>query len=187
MGGGRRAGADRVTRAVALLAVLGIAAGLVVVTEPGWYLRLRYPLEYESIIQGHARNYDLDPALLASVIYHESKFDADAESGAGAVGLMQLQPETARGIALRTGGSRFELADLYDPELNVRYGSWYLRHLLDKYGQDVETALAAYNGGQGNVERGVVFEETRTYVRSVLDTRETYIQAYPSLQHQTDT
>lgn len=175
-------------RTLALLSVLAVAAGAVVVTEPGWYLRLRYPLEYEAIIEGHARNYDLDPALLASVIYHESKFDADAESEAGAIGLMQLRPETARGIALRTGGSRFELADLYDPELNVRYGAWYLRHLLDKYDQDLETALAAYNGGQGNVERGVVFDETREYVQRVLDTRETYVRAYPSLgRQQTDT
>lgn len=169
-------------RPIALLALLGVvAAAAVAATEPGWYLRLRYPLEYESIIQGHARNYDLDPALLASVIYHESKFDASAESPAGAIGLMQLTPETAQGIALRTGGSRFELSDLYDPELNVRYGSWYLRHLLDKYDGDVETALAAYNGGQGNVDRGVVFAETKEYVRRVRDTRETYVRAYPAL------
>lgn len=173
-------------RALAALVVVALAAGVVVVTEPSWYLRLRYPLEYESIIQGHARNYRLDPALIASVIYHESRFDPDAESRTGAIGLMQLQPETARGIALRTGGSRFEVADLYDPELNVRYGSWYLRHLLDTYHGDVELALAAYNAGRGNVERGLVFAETREYVRRVLATQALYDRVYPALERQHD-
>ena len=69
--------------------------------------RLRYPLRYEAIVRGHARNYDLDPALLAAVIYQESKFHADAKSDSGAIGLMQLLPSTAHGIALHTGGSRF--------------------------------------------------------------------------------
>ena len=172
------------TRALAVLALLAVGAAVVVMTEPAWYLRLRYPLEYEAIIQGHARNYGLDPALLASVIYHESRFDPSAQSKAGAIGLMQLQPETAEGIALRTGGTRFEVSDLYDPELNVRYGSWYLRHLLNQYDGDLETALAAYNAGQGNVERGRVFEETRAYVRGVLETRELYVRAYPTLERQ---
>ena len=71
-------------------------------------------------------------------------FVANARSEAGAVGLMQLIPETAKGIALRTGGSRFVVADLRDPEINVRYGSWYLDHLLDHY-DDTELALAAYH------------------------------------------
>lgn len=167
------------TKALALVGVLAAAVAAVVVTEPAWYLRLRYPLEYEAIIQGHARNYDLEPALLAAVVYEESHFDARARSKTGAMGLMQLQPATAKGIAMRTGGRRFRVSDLYDPEINVRYGSWYLRHLLDKYG-DLRTALAAYNGGQGNVTRGVVYEETRAYVDDVLETRDLYRRAYGS-------
>ncbi len=146
-------------------------------TKPSWYVRAVYPLEYEQIVEGHARNYDLDPALLAAVIYQESKFDADARSGSGAIGLMQLMPQTAKGIALRTGGHRFRLDDLYNPEINVRYGSWYLRHLLDKYGS-LETALAAYNGGQGNVDRGIRYPETLEYVDHVLELREVYRRAY---------
>ena len=82
----------------------------------------------------------------------ESKFRANAKSSSGAIGLMQLMPSTAHGIAVHTGGSQFQTQDLYDPEINVRYGSWYLRHLLDKYG-DERTALAAYNAGQDNVDR----------------------------------
>ena len=164
-----------------IAAVAGAAAFAVVESEPAWYLRLRYPLEYEAIVTGHARNYRLEPALLAAVIYQESKFDPDAESPSGAIGLMQLTPATAEGIALRTGGSRFELADLYVPELNIRYGSWYLRHLLDRYDGDLRRALAAYNGGQGNVDRGVLFAETRAYVQKVLEIREIYRTAYPTL------
>lgn len=168
------------TRVLLLLFVLTAAAGAVVVTaEPDWYLRARYPLRYEHIVRGHAENYRLEPALVAAVIYQESKFRADARSSQGAVGLMQLLPETAKGIAARTGGSAFETDDLLDPEINVRYGSWYLRHLLDKYGTE-ERALTAYNGGQGNLDRGIVHAETRHYVERVLELRGIYRRAYGS-------
>jgi peptidoglycan lytic transglycosylase len=152
-------------------------------SKPGWWERLWYPLEYEQIVRGHAANYRLDPALLAAVIYQESKFKADARSGSGAIGLMQLLPDTAKGIALHTGGSRFELEDLYDPEINVRYGAWYLRHLVRKYA-DERTALAAYNAGQDNVDRwraagkGVQFSETRHYVDRVEELKRIYRRAY---------
>jgi soluble lytic murein transglycosylase len=157
---------------------------LVWMTEPTWYLRVRYPLEYQQVVRGHADNYRLAPELLAAVIYQESKFDPDARSASGAVGLMQLLPDTAKGIALRTGGNRFVVDDLLDPELNVRYGSWYLRHLLDKYG-DERLALAAYNAGQANVDRwreegrGIAFAETRHYVDRVAELKEVYREAYP--------
>jgi soluble lytic murein transglycosylase len=169
-----------VTRAVTLLVLILVAAGAAVfVVEPDWYLRARYPLRYEHIVRGHAENYRLDPALVAAVIYQESRFRPKARSPQGAMGLMQLLPDTARGIAVRTGGSRFEVGDLEDPEINVRYGSWYLRHLLDKYGSK-ERALAAYNGGQGNVDRGVIYPETHHYVDRVLELRGIYRKAYAS-------
>jgi soluble lytic murein transglycosylase len=175
-----------VRRALVLFALLALAAGALAVVHsamPGPYARLWYPLEYEQIVTGHARNYGLDPALVAAVIHQESRFRPDAESPTGAIGLMQLQPETARGIALRTGGSRFELADLYEPEINVRYGCWYLRHLLDRYG-DERVALAAYNAGQATVDRWleeggrIRFAETREYVARVVETRDIYRRAY---------
>jgi soluble lytic murein transglycosylase len=152
-------------------------------SKPGWWERLWYPLSYEQIVRSHARNYELDPALLAAVIYTESKFDANAESTAGAIGLMQLLPDTAKGIAIRTGGKHFVVSDLYVPELNVRYGAWYLRHLLDRYG-DERTALAAYNAGQANVDRwkaadvGIQFRETRYYVDKVERLKKVYASAY---------
>jgi soluble lytic murein transglycosylase len=170
---------------VALLlvaAVVGVVAW-VVTAEPDWYQRARYPLRYEAIVRGHARNYDLSPTLLAAVIYTESKFDASARSSAGAVGLMQLLPETARGIATRTGGTHFVVDDLLDPEINVRYGSWYLRHLIDRY-DDIPTALAAYHAGQGNVDTwrreglGIQVPETRAYVERVLDAQRVYADVY---------
>jgi soluble lytic murein transglycosylase len=170
------------TRLFALVVVVALAAAggaAVVSAEPDWYLRARYPLRYEHIVRGHAENYRLDPALLAAVIYQESKFEADARSDSGAVGLMQLLPDTAKGIATRTGGSAFRVDDLLDPELNVRYGSWYLRHLLDKYGSE-QKALAAYNGGQGNVDRGITYPETRHYVERVRKLRRIYRDAYAS-------
>jgi soluble lytic murein transglycosylase len=169
--------------AIVFVAVLSGFALYVFRSEPGWYLRLRYPLRYEAIVRGHARNYHLDPALLAAVIYTESKFDTNARSQAGAIGLMQLLPDTAKGIAVRTGGSGFVVSDLENPEINVRYGAWYLRHLLDRYG-DERTALAAYHAGQANVDRwraqgvGIQFAGTRFYVDKVERMKLKYAKAY---------
>jgi soluble lytic murein transglycosylase len=154
--------------------------------EPPWYARLWYPLHYSAIVRGHAAHYDLDPALLAAVIETESKFNANARSSAGAVGLMQLTPSTAKGIAQYTGGHNFHLSDLTNPEINVRYGSWYLRHLLDHYGDDERLALAAYNAGQENVDHwqseheGIQFHETRDYVSKVERLKKIYRRAYAS-------
>jgi soluble lytic murein transglycosylase len=176
-----------VRRFLAITAILAVAAGAFLVvdeTSPPWYERLRYPLRYREIVRAHARNYGIDPALLAAVIYQESKFNASAKSKSGAVGLMQLRPDTAKGIAVRTGGSAFRVSDLRDPEINVRYGSWYLRHLYEKYG-DWRLVLAAYNAGQGNVDRWleeqrgeIPFAETRHYVDRVEELRGVYRDAW---------
>ena len=187
-----RAGAGRLVFGLAAIAVLLAAFGTIHLTKPGWYERLWYPLHYKEIVLGHARNYRLDPAFLAAVIYTESKFHADARSDRGAVGLMQLLPETAEGIAARTGGSRFRVSDLENPEINVRYGAWYLRHLLDRYG-DERLALAAYNAGQANVDRWrarglpIQFDETEKFVDKVERLTKTYRHAYASLRQHGDT
>ena len=168
--------------AVAVLVLAG-AAAWVVETEPDVYLRARYPLEYEHIVRTYAQNHDLDSALVAAVVYVESRFDPNAESAAGAVGLMQLLPGTAKGIAVRTGGDRFVVADLRDPDINVRYGTWYLAHLRDRYGT-VRLALAAYHAGQGNVDHwraegvGIAFPETLAYIAEVERLRGVYADAY---------
>ncbi len=167
---------------------MGIALGTFAYlqrTEPPWYARLWYPLRYATIVRVHASENHLDAALLAAVIESESKFDPNARSSAGAVGLMQLTPSTAKGIALYTGGSRFRVSDLTNPDINVRYGAWYLRHLVERYG-DERLALAAYNAGEDNVDRwqkaheGIQFAETRDYVKRVERLKKIYRRTYAS-------
>jgi soluble lytic murein transglycosylase len=151
------------------------------------------PLRHEDIIRQQAVNKGLDPSLIAGVIYVESHF-RDQTSHAGAKGLMQLLPSTAAYIAHKSGGTRFEQGDLATPQINIAYGSWYLRYLLRKYDGNELLALAAYNAGEGKVdgwyrdaaERGVDFDvaqhipfpETRDYVTRVLDARERYRNEY---------
>ena len=146
--------------------------------EPAWWVRLSYPLSYQDEIRGYSRIYHLDPAMVAAVIYEESRFQPDTRSSAGAIGLMQLLPSTARGIALRTGGGHFHpRTDLLNPDLNIRYGCWYLQHLLQKY-HNRRLALAAYNAGQSNVDTWIAaaapgqqpeipFAATRSYLSDV--------------------
>jgi soluble lytic murein transglycosylase len=173
--------------------VLLVSSGSGVVKAPGWYARTVYPLEYEGAIQASARRNDLDPALVAAVIYAESRFDAAARSPHGAVGLMQVLPETAAQIARETGGVAFKAADLTDPRVNIRYGCYYLRKVLDAFGGDRVAAVAAYNAGAGAVGEweaaaraaghslrisDIPYAETRAYVRSVLKARTIYRDAY---------
>jgi soluble lytic murein transglycosylase len=152
-------------------------------TEPPWYARLWYPLHYSTNVRVYASQDKLDPALLAAVIEAESKFNPNARSDAGAIGLMQLTPATAKGIAQYTGGSRFRLSDLTNPDINIRYGAWYLGHLVAKYGNE-RLALAAYNAGQDNVDHwqqehvGIQFGETRDYINKVERLKKIYRKAY---------
>jgi soluble lytic murein transglycosylase len=175
------------------LVVLGVVVAgtfaVVDLTNPPWFERLRYPLHYSEYVRVHAQRHNLDPALLAAVIYQESKFRAGAKSSSGAIGLMQLTPETARGIAIRTHGSAFHTKDLYNPEINIRYGAWYLDNLFRKYGSE-RLVLAAYNAGQGNVDRWrakgepIQFSETKAYVSRVEDLKRIYRSAWRSQLYQ---
>jgi soluble lytic murein transglycosylase len=166
-----------------LVAVLAATFLYVNESSPPWYERIRYPLRYGEFVRVHAAKHGLDPALMAAVIYQESKFDKSAKSSSGAIGLMQLTPATAHGIAIRTGGSAFHTRDLYDAEINIRYGAWYLHNLFKKYGSE-ELVLAAYNAGQGNVDRWrangqeIQFAETRDYVKKVEHLKVVYRQAW---------
>lgn len=168
--------------AVVVAIVVGVLA-YVNRTSPPWYERIRYPLSYSEYIRVHAREHGLDPALVAAVIYQESKFRTSAKSSSGAIGLMQLTPSTAEGIAIRTHGSAFHTSDLYNAEINIRYGAWYLHNLFVKYGSE-RLVLAAYNAGQGNVDKWrangepIQFAETRAYVARVEHLKSIYRNAW---------
>jgi soluble lytic murein transglycosylase len=147
---------------------------------------LTLPLRHEDIIRQQAKEKHVDAALIAAVIYSESKFE-DRTSGAGARGLMQITPEAAKDIERHSGGTSFHLGDLSDPEINIRYGTYLLRELLDRYDGDVIAALAAYNAGPANVDRWggsgltvaeIAFPETRAYVEGVLDKQRAYRDKY---------
>ena len=150
------------------------------------------PLTHEDIIRQQAREKQIDAALIAAIIYQESKF-RDQTSHAGARGLMQITPETARFIARDSGGTRFTEDDLATPQVNISYGAYYLRYLLRRYGGDVTLAVAAYNAGETNVNRwiraaggprgfsveeDIPFPETQMFVDRVLDRRGDYRKHY---------
>jgi soluble lytic murein transglycosylase len=160
---------------------------------PGWYARRVYPLTDAGEIRTAAVKYRLDPALVAAIIYEESRFRPDTVSRSGAVGLMQVLPSTAEEIARKTGGERFVLGDLSDPRINILYGSNYLRYLLDHCQGSRVMAVAAYNAGLAAVDGwaarvqhygdaftldDVAFAETRAYVRDVQRLQEIYRRAY---------
>jgi soluble lytic murein transglycosylase len=171
---------------ILLLAAIVVGAfAYVNETSPPWYERIRYPLRYAEYVRVHAHEHGLDPSLVAAVIYQESKFRSDAKSSSGAIGLMQITPATAEGIAIRTHGSAFHTNDLYNPEINIRYGAWYLKNLFEKYGSE-QLVLAAYNAGQGNVDRwrrdgvAIQFPETQAYVARVQHLKTIYNEAWHS-------
>lgn len=193
--GGSRGGALARRSAVVLVAVfVGVVVAVVVLVPVVKHVvrELTYPLRYASIIRREARVEDLDPALIAAVIYAESKFDARTSS-AGALGLMQILPSTSRYLANLSGGTQFRVADLAEPAVNIAYGSYYLRYLLDRYGGSETLALAAYNAGATNVDtwlavtrsRGepfdlaaIPFSQTRAYVAKVEAAQLTYRKDY---------
>jgi soluble lytic murein transglycosylase len=147
---------------------------------------LTLPLRHEDVIRQQAREKNVDAALIAAVIYSESKF-SDQTSSAGARGLMQITPAAAKFIEKQSGGTTFKLSDLSNPELNIRYGTFLLHELLERYDGDEAAALAAYNAGPGNADKwggadlsveSIPFPETRAYVEEVLQKRDEYRQKY---------
>ena len=175
----------------AVLATL--LAAVVIPRLPDAVRELTLPLMHEDIIRQQAEAKNVDPSLVAAVIYTESKF-RDQTSHAGARGLMQITPATARYIARLSGGTAFEQGDLATPQVNISYGVYYLRYLLRQYGENKVLALAAYNGGEGNVSRWIAeaamserafridqipFTETREYVARVLEAQADYRKKYP--------
>ena len=188
----RRRRRRRVTLTLGVALLAALAATIIVPRLPDVVRELALPLVHEDIIRQQAAAKQLDPSLLAAVIYAESRF-RDVTSPAGARGLMQITPETAKYIARLSGGTAFEQGDLATPKVNIAYGSFYLRYLLGRYDGNTVVALAAYNGGEGNVDRWIAssgkgehnftadqipFTETREYVGRVLAARGSYREKY---------
>jgi soluble lytic murein transglycosylase len=166
---------------VAVLVLLGVVGDVDHVIQ-----ELTLPLHHEDIIRQQSREKGVDSALIAAVIYSESRF-RDQTSHAGARGLMQITPATARDIERLSGGTTFNVNDLSDPDINIRYGTFYLRELLDRYDGNEIAALAAYNAGPANADRwggasmtidDITLPETRGYVTEVLDKRGAYRDEY---------
>lgn len=156
----------------------------ILLRAPDAVQKVLHPLRYEAEIRAAAAEQGLEPALIAGVIYAESRFDPDAQSSPGAYGLMQVLPETAAFISERSGIT----GDYRDPETNVRMGAWYLSYLQGRYDGDEALTLAAYNSGEGQVDswlaegrslpQEIPFQETRNYVTNVAEARDTYAELY---------
>lgn len=180
-------GAGRAFLIMAGIIAIGIVVILIVSGIAGKGIQeITLPLKHEDVIRQQAQEKDVDAALIAAVIYSESQF-VDQTSHADARGLMQITPQTAEEIEKLSGGTTFELKDLSDPELNIRYGTFYLAHLLDMYDGDVVAALAAYNAGPGNADAwggsdmtidDIEFPETHEYVKKVLEKQREYRHEY---------
>ncbi len=145
-------------------------------------LKLLYPLHFKKAIVEYSLKYDMDAALVAAVIKTESNFFTFAESKKGARGLMQITPSTGKWIAEKLGVSEYTDDLLFQPDVNILFGCWYLDHLKNSFGGDIKLTLAAYNGGRGNVDKWlkdaslssdgksldvIPFKETEEFVKRV--------------------
>lgn len=157
---------------------------------PVWFQRRYHPLSYQREIEAAALRHRINPYLIAAVINAESGFEPETTSAAGAVGLMQVMPDTAKELLRREFVSASVVGDrpLSEPAANIEYGTAYLRYLVDRY-HEVETVLAAYNAGLrhadkwsaegGNIREAIEFPETKAYVLKVVRAREQYEELYP--------
>ena len=177
--------------ALLLLAVLAVAAAGAYFSY-SFFMKQAYPLKYRDIIETQAEKYSIDPAFLYGMIRTESNFNPDAESSAGARGLMQIMPSTGEWIAGKLDEA-FDAQRLYEPSVYLRYGCWYLRFLLDRYDGDMRTALTAYHQGQGRVDEWLQDPEysedgktlsvisssvTDTYVNRIMENYAHYQELY---------
>lgn len=146
------------------LLVLLLAAILVMLLITPWLIRkiekYSYPLGYQETVEQYAAEYQMDPFVIYSVIRTESGFDENAQSDAGARGLMQITEETFAWIKLKIAPQEdLTFDDLWDPQVNIRFGSYYLDCCLERYGNDLATACAAYHSGWGTVDQLLAQEE----------------------------
>ena len=185
-------GAKITLKIVALILALAIV-GVGVYQAYFYFLKRAYPLDYEDIVTAEAAKYDIEPAFIYAIIKSESGFDPNAESSAGARGLMQLMPATFEWLQSKVNdGEILDESELYNPEVNIRYGVYFISLLQSVYG-DEEVVLSAYNAGMGTVDnwlkdselsddgktlKEIPFAQTSAYVDKVLSAREMYRNLY---------
>ena len=158
--------------------------------------KLSYPDDFKTLVVKYSNENNLNPYLVFGIIKRESKFMHKAESSKGARGLMQLTEATAKWVAEFSGMNNFDYEDIFEPSVNIRLGCAYFAHLLEAYSGNVPLALCAYNAGSGNInswlDEGIIsksdfdsekipFEETRKYVKDVMDYAKVYEQLYPEI------
>jgi len=173
-----------------LIAAVTLGVGVGYLASSGEFDRaireFTLPLRHDDIIRQQAADKRVDASLIAAVIYAESRF-RDQISHAGARGLMQVTPTTAKEIESMSGGTTFEVDDLSDPQINISYGTFYLGGLLERYEGNSVAALAAYNAGPGNADSwggsdmgvdDIPTDETRGYVEQVLEKQGEYRKTY---------
>ena len=177
---------------IVLLAVIAIGLGFLGDFIMTCIEKNAYPREYAEYVEIYAQKYGVPESLVFAVIHTESGFDSGAVSSAGAVGLMQMTPDTFAWLTDEILFEHLENGMLYDPETNIKYGTYLLSRFYDRYG-DWKLTLAAYNGGVGNVDswlkdpeysdgegglKKIPFKETRNYVKKVADAKDTYERLY---------
>lgn len=176
---------------LAILFMIAAAFLFVYVSDTGQ--KAIYKLEYKEQIETYAKEFKIDPYLVASVIWAESNYDPEAVSGRGAIGLMQIMPDTGEWIAQKLGENEFKVEDLKKPEVNIRYGCWYLSYLLERFPGQLENVIAGYNAGPNKVQQwldsekyssngekldSIPYSETENYVEKVTIAYEKYKEYY---------
>lgn len=158
-------------------------------------LKYFYPVDYKTYVEKYSREYKLDPMMVYALIKSESRFNPEAKSRKGAIGLMQITPQTGEYISGLLGDSYFTVERLLKPEINIKYGCFYLSKLYKDFDGNIDLVLAAYNGGEGNVRKwlkeyddgkgsirinDVPFEETKNYIIKVKKDYKIYKYIYIS-------
>ncbi|HEU4962301.1 MAG TPA: lytic transglycosylase domain-containing protein [Bacilli bacterium] len=177
-----------------ILLLGGLLLLVVLLVSSNWFWRWLYPIHHEEAIQQAAAAHEIDPLLIAAIIRVESKFEQENVSHVGAIGLMQLMPNTAEWIAQQTNIPYRGAQDLAQPETNIKMGAWYIAFLSEQFGGDQAAVIAAYNAGPGRVSQWIEEKkwdgrletadripvgETRHYVQRVFYNYEKYKQLYP--------
>ncbi len=173
------------------LLILSLVSVIIIVNSVSLILQTVYPKEYSDLIEAYAEEYDVDKSLLYALVECESGFDKNAVSSVGAKGLTQITPETFQWLQTKTGESYTDDA-LFEPEVSIRYGAFFLGLLLDEFG-DTKTALAAYHAGRGQVNEwlenpeyskdslkldNIPFEDTSRYTEKVMKVKDLYCKIY---------